>query len=174
MKEIGNIENVCLPQERPANYHRFYALFNRLPGVDREDMKEILVSSFTDGRTIHLHEMTRKEYDALCTSLEERTGWREQLRKKRSLCLKLMQQAGVDTSDWGRVNDFCRNSRIAGKVFALLGLKDLDALQVKLRAIIGKGGLRSPQSPEPMVLVYGSYGNDGKNGSYEKNEKNVN
>ena len=134
------------------NFHRFYASFNRLPGGDAEDLKETLVSSFTDGRTTHLHEMTRKEYDALCTSLEERTGWKEQLKKKRSLCLKLMQKAGVDTTDWARVNDFCQNPKIAGKVFAQLGLKDLDALRVKLRAIMGKGGLRPAKPKEAATM----------------------
>ena len=79
------------------NYHRFYASLNRLPGGNTEDMKETLVSSFTDGRTTSLKEMTQKEYNAMCASLEERTGWKEQLKKKRSLCLKLMQKAGIDT-----------------------------------------------------------------------------
>ncbi|WP_226943487.1 hypothetical protein [Pseudoprevotella muciniphila] len=144
------------------SYHRFYALFNRLSGVDREDMKETLVSSFTDGRTTSLREMTQKEYNAMCASLEERTGWKAQLKKKRSLCLKLMQKAGVDTTDWQRINDFCSNPKIAGRVFAQLGVKDLDALQVKLRAIMSKGGLKgtktreaAPQSqhtePEPCL-----------------------
>ena len=124
------------------NYHRFYALLGRLYTTDRDETKAMLVSSFTDGRTTHLHEMTQKEYDAMCASLEERTGCRDLLKKKRSLCLKLMQQAGIDTTDWQRINDFCRNPKIAGKVFAQLGVKDLDALQVKLRAIMSNGGLR--------------------------------
>lgn len=38
------------------NYHRFYASLNRLPGGNTEDMKETLVSSFTDGRTTSLKE----------------------------------------------------------------------------------------------------------------------
>lgn len=133
------------------NYHRFYASFNRLQGGGREDMKEILVSSFTDGRTTSLREMTSKEYDALCTSLEERTGWKERLKKKRSLCLKLMQKAGIDTTDWAHVNDFCQNPKIAGKVFARLGIKDLDVLQVKLRAIMHKGGLKPAKAREVAV-----------------------
>ena len=112
-----------------SNYHRFYASLNRLPGGNTEDMKETLVSSFTDGRTTSLKEMTQKEYNAMCASLEERTGWKEQLKKKRSLCLKLMQKAGIDTTDWQRINDFCRNPKIAGKEFAQLGVKDLDARQ---------------------------------------------
>ena len=130
------------------NYHRFYSSLNRLPGGNTEDMKETLVLSFTDGRTTSLKEMTQKEYNAMCASLEERTGWKEQLRKKRSLCLKLMQKAGIDTTDWHRVNDFCRNPKIAGREFAQLGVKDLDALQVKLRAIMRKCGLRPAKDQE--------------------------
>lgn len=130
------------------NYHRFYASLRRLPGGERDDVKETLVSSFTGGRTTSLKEMTLDEYNAMCSSLEERTGWKDQLRKARSVCLKLMQKAGVDTTDWQRINAFCRNPRIAGKDFSRLGLKDLDALQVKLRAILGKGGLRPAKSQD--------------------------
>ena len=135
------------------NYHRFYASLNRLQCVDREDLKETLVSSFTGGRTTSLKEMTIKEYDVMCASLEERTGWKEQLKKKRSLCLKLMQKAGIDTTDWQRINDFCRNPRIAGKEFARLGVKDLDVLQVKLRVIMSKGGLRPAKAQEAATEI---------------------
>ncbi len=125
------------------NYRRFYAIFKQLSSpFGRDELKETLVSSFTDGRTSHLHEMTQKEYNAMCDSLEERTGWKEELKKSRSVCLKLMQKLGIDTTDWQRINDFCSNPRIAGKVFARLGVDDLGALQVKLRAILRKGGLK--------------------------------
>ena len=139
---------------RIDNYHRFYASFNRLPGGDREDLKETLVSSFTDGRTTSLREMTRQEYEAMCASLEKCTGWKDQLRKKRSMCLKLMQRLGIDTTDWARVNDFCRNPRIAGKVFAQLGVTELEALGVKLRAIGRKGGLRERPEESPRVTIH--------------------
>ncbi|MFQ7112483.1 hypothetical protein [Hallella bergensis] len=133
--------------EKGFNYARFYNLLKKLPGAD----KETLVSSFTNGRTLHLHEMSAKEYVAMCASLEEHTGWRVQLKKKRSLCLKLMQQAGIDTTNWQRINDFCRHPRIAGKVFAKLTLADLDSLQTKLRAIMRKGRSLSPRSlPQPL------------------------
>ena len=120
------------------NYARFYCLLKQLPGAD----KETLVEQYTGGRTTSLHEMTSKEYGEMCTSLEAHTGWRMQLKKKRSLCLKLMQQAGIDTTDWQRINDFCRHPKIAGKVFAQLSLADLDSLQTKLRSIMRKGGLK--------------------------------
>lgn len=125
------------------NYRRFYALLNQLSSpFGGDELKETLVSSFTGGRTTHLHEMTEKEYNAMCDSMEERTGWKEELKKARSVCLKLMQKLGIDTTDWQRINDFCSNPKIAGKVFARLGVDDLGALQVKLRAILRKGGLK--------------------------------
>lgn len=125
------------------NYHRFYASLKRLQDTgDKEELKETLVSSFTNGRTTSLREMSVKEYETMCISLEEQTGWKIELKKKRSLCLKLMQLAGIDTTDWQRINDFCRHPKIAGKVFARLNVADLDVLQTKLRSIIRKGGLK--------------------------------
>ncbi|RRD01974.1 hypothetical protein [Prevotella sp. OH937_COT-195] len=120
------------------NYARFYCLLKQLPGAD----KETLVEQYTNGRTTSLREMTVKEYNAMCMSLEDHTGRRVQVRKRRSLCLKLMQQSGVDTTDWQRINDFCRHPRIAGKAFARLNVADLDLLQTKLRSIMRKGGLK--------------------------------
>lgn len=133
------------------NYHRFYASLIRLSGGNTEDIKETLVSSFTDGRTTSLKEMTQKEYNAMCASLEERTGMKEQLKKKRSLCLKLMQKAGIDTTDWQRVNAFCEDPRIAGKVFARLTSEELEKLSVKLRSIQRKGGLKPKKEPTPAA-----------------------
>ena len=145
---IGVKQKTCMFME---NYGRFWAAFNRLPHRDRESDKDVLVRSFTQGRTGSLREMTSVEYARLCESLESVSGWKDELRKKRSVCLSLMQRAGVDTTDWCRVNSFCENPRIAGRVFAHLGLKELDALQVKLRAIISKGGLRK----SPLQLPRG-------------------
>ena len=139
------------------NYGRFYCLLKKLPGAD----KETLVSSFTNGRTVHLHKMSAKEYAVMCASLEEHTGWRVQLKKKRSLCLKLMQQAGIDTTDWQRINDFCHHPRIAGKVFAKLTLADLDSLQTKLRAIMRKGRSLSP-NPSPKGRGVDSFSSEGR------------
>jgi len=120
------------------NYARFYTLLKKMPGAD----KETLVYCTTCGRTTSLREMTSEEYDELCASMEELTGWKVQVKKARSVCLKLMQQAGIDTTDWQRINDFCRHPKIAGKVFAQLSLADLDSLQTKLRSIMRKGGLK--------------------------------
>ena len=103
-----------------TNFARFYALFNKLPYQgDREEFKKQIVLQYTWNRTDSLKEMTAKEYEACCTALEKLSGqdeWRqklrEELRRKRSLCLNLMQKLGIDTSDWARINDFCSNPRI--------------------------------------------------------------
>ena len=86
--------------------------------------------------------------EACCCALEKLTGqdeWRqklrEELRRKRSVCLKLMQQLGIDTTDWNRVNEFCNNPRIAGKPFVQISTAELEQLAIKLRAIQRKGGL---------------------------------
>lgn len=130
-----------------ANYSRFYTLLGRMAfDGDKEELKESLVSQFTGGRTDSLREMARKEYEALCAHLDTVTNYSRTMRRKRSLCLKLMQKLGVDTWDWSRVNLFCQDSRIAGKPFARLSVEELDALSVKLRAIERSGGLKPTES----------------------------
>lgn len=100
-----------------TNFARFYALFNKLPYQgDREEFKnKSCCSTRGTGQTVW-KEMTAKEYEVCCTALEKLSGqdeWRqklrEELRRKRSVCLKLMQQLGIDTTDWNRVNEFCNN-----------------------------------------------------------------
>lgn len=130
------------------NYARFYALLNRLP-VHDEEMKERLVLQYTGGRTPRLREMTSAEYRTMCDALDSslKDGWsirREQLRKCRSAALKQMQRLGIDTTDWARINAFCRDPRIAGREFGALDPEALEALTVKLRAIGRHGGLKRP------------------------------
>lgn len=136
------------------NYARFYALLNRLPVRDKE-MKEQLVRQYTDGRTTSLREMTTTEYRTMCDALDRslKDGWsirREQLRKYRSAALKQMQRLGINTTDWARINAFCRDPRIAGKEFGALAQDELETLTVKLRSIERHGGLKvRPGQPEP-------------------------
>lgn len=132
------------------NYARFYCLLKKLSGAD----KETLVEQYTHGRTIHLHETTIREYDAMCNDMERVAGFderreaiRKELRRKRSVCLKLMQQIGVDTTDWARVDNFCMNPRLSGKPFRNISIEEFEELSVKLRTIKRKGGLK-PQQPQ--------------------------
>lgn len=124
--------------ETERNYARFYALLGKLPGAD----KETLVYQFTNGRTSHLHLMAENEYRSMCNEMERvagyderREAWRREMKRKRSAVLHQMQLLGVDTADWSKVDAFCQNKRIAGKVFRELDGEELDALLVKLRII---------------------------------------
>lgn len=149
------------------NYARFYALLNRLP-VHDADMKERLVLKYTKGRTASLRGMSGAEYNTMCNALDGllKDSWsvqQDQLRKHRSPALKLMQRLGIDTTDWARINAFCRDGRIAGKEFAALSVEELQRLTTKLRGIERAGGLKPMQekpkpsptyvpAPHPIVL----------------------
>lgn len=129
-----------------TNYHRFYASFNKLPKHgDDEEAKAAIVSQYTNGRTTHLHEMRAQEYKECCKALENMLGYGDQRKHWRSICLHLMQELGIDTKDWNRINEFCRHPRIMGKDFALITVSELEQLSVKLRAIKRKGGLKQQE-----------------------------
>lgn len=127
--------------QQVTNFGRFYSAIRQMnPVGDRDEVKGQIVWQYTNGRTDSLREMTREEYNRCCADLERKSGLRETLRKERSATLRLMQKAGIDTSDWNRVNVFCRDPRIAGKEFARLTTDEHPRLRRKLRAIDGKGG----------------------------------
>ena len=147
-------------KQEVTNFARFYAVFNSLSYEgNREEFKRHIVRQYTMGRTDSLREMTRAEYDTACVGMERMGGQNRELKSKRSRCLKLMQQMGIDTTDWTRINAFCKDGRIAGKPFSRLNNEELDALSVKLRSIQRKGGLRKQQShqqEETFVLPMGN------------------
>ena len=124
-------------------------LFNSLAYEgDREEFRKDLIRQYTGNRTDSLRQMSSQEYDTCCRAMEGLTKRNDQLRKKRSLCLKLMQQLGIDTTDWTRINSFCNDRRIAGKPFARLNAAELEALAAKLRTIQRKGGLNRRQDTQ--------------------------
>lgn len=123
-------------------YGRFYALLGKVLYMgDGSGFKDEIVSDFTHGRTTHVHEMTEGEYRAACEALESFANGKEALRKARSRALHLMQNLGIDTADWTRINAFCSDKRIAGVEFRALDVKALEALAKKLRGIARHGGL---------------------------------
>lgn len=144
-----------------TNFARFYATFNKIPySGDREDLKKEMVEKVTFGRTNSLREVTKREYQDLCEGLEKRDpanrikeAAREELRWQRSICLKLMQKLGIDTTDWNRVNAFCQDGRIAGKRFRDITSEELELLSKKLRSIERKGGIRELEEPGPKAAV---------------------
>lgn len=142
--------------QQVTNFARFYASFNQLPySGDREEFKKQIVRQYTWERTESLREMTLKEYTACCEGLEKLTGRKDELKKKRSQCLRLMQQLGIDTTDWARINNFCQHPRIAGKPFARITLDELESLSVKLRSIQRKGGIQQKKEmKQPGGITY--------------------
>ena len=151
------------------NYRRFYAAFKKVPHYgDEEEQKEALVSTYTKGRTSHLREMTTREYTDMCKALENMCGYGDQRKRHRSICLHLMQELGVNTGDWQRINDFCSHPRICGKVFARLDIPDLEALERQLRAIKRKGGLGSEEGRVKSEEFSGS------EESFGNKEQNIN
>lgn len=127
--------------QQVTNFGRFYTAIRAMSIIgDRDEVKRQIVWQYTNGRTESLKEMTRREYERCCDELERRNGYRDQLRKERSATLKLMQKAGIDTTDWNRINAFCLDRRIAGKEFGRLSTDELSQLRLKIRAIDRKGG----------------------------------
>lgn len=139
-------------EQKATNFARFFAVFNKLPyGGSREEFKRQIVLQYTWNRTDSLREMTRREYNDCCNALEKLNGQKDEQKKRRSECLKLMQKLGIDTTDWTRINAFCDDRRIAGKVFARLTNDELEQLSVKLRSIQRKGGLKAKKEPAQPV-----------------------
>lgn len=64
-----------------------------------------------------------------------------------------MQKLGIDTADWNRVDAFCQDGRIAGKVFRFLDTLELEQLAKKLRSIEHKGGIRQLEEPGPKATI---------------------
>lgn len=131
--------------EHIESYHRFYSLLSKLPyDGEKEDLKRLLVSQVTNGRTISLREITQKEYNSLCAMMERvcpnngREQYEARRRKSRSICLRLLQKIGVDTTSWRAVNGYCKSPKIAGTEFRNLSIDDLDRLSLKLRMILKK------------------------------------
>ncbi len=135
-----------------TNYAWFYSLLKEMPcSGDKEELKTQLVWQFSNLRTESLKELTSKEYFSMCNHMQLEVNKEkskkpkaplsiEQLEMKqaRSAVLKRIQQLGVDTTDFGNVDNFCLNKKIAGKVFRKLTFDDLKALIPKLEAIIYK------------------------------------
>lgn len=109
-----------------------------------EEQYRALIGELTDGRTVSTKELTYAEAQYLAgyitganaklrTSVEEMAL--RSLKWQRSAVLKRLQQIGVDTTDWSRVNGFLQQPRIAGKPLYKLDSDELAALIPKLEAI---------------------------------------
>lgn len=130
--------------KKPKNFARFYALLKQMPAEAKEGLKETLVASFTNNRTTSLKDMSLKEYKAMCDKMvgeiyQDKPGQSDpDLKAKRSAVLVRLQRLGINTGTWDEVDEFCRQSRIAGKNFRELTKEELVDLVPKLEAIARK------------------------------------
>ncbi len=147
-----------MPQE-VSNYGRFWVAFRQLTlHADTEECRREFVRQYTNGRTDSLKEMRRAEYDALCAGVEGLVNDTKELKYRRSVVLKLLQELEVDTTDWAQINDFCRHPRVTGKDFGRLSIDELTALATKLRTIKRKGWVhRSSWATPPPAKYHMAY-----------------
>ena len=148
--QFGEVETIKVrDMESKNDYKRFWALLREMPGAEKDE----IVLQFTGGRTTHLHLMRADEYRRMLGMMDGivRHDRREELRKRRRICLKLLQEIGVDTADWNRVNTFTQNARIAGRAFGEIPAEGLKALAVKLRAILRKPRRAAPNGASAQI-----------------------
>ncbi|MBP3829840.1 MAG: hypothetical protein ILA06_06010 [Bacteroidaceae bacterium] len=137
-------------EQEVKHFGRFFALLRKMPYTVDEDERHSMVVLATGGRTNSLREMTRSEYGKMCDQLEFKVRVKTaDLRHRRSCVLRQMQKLGVDTTDWSRVDALCLNARIAGKKFAWLSVDELRSLEIKLRCIGQRGGLKHQEPITP-------------------------
>lgn len=137
--------------KRNRNYGAFYALLKDLPHADKEE----LVLSWTGGRTSSLREMTDGEYERMIQGLRAEIQDRDALRRARSSVLKLLQQYGIDTTSFDKVNAFCQQARVAGKPFGALKVGELEALSRKMRSILSKSKAKEREVKQTLRERYG-------------------
>ncbi len=145
---------------KPTTYSRFYALLGRMAG-DRESIKETLVMRFTGGRTSSLRQMKASEYNAMCEAMEVEINhpgmtveaYKSDLKRLRSAVLHRMQKLGIDTADWGAVDRFCLQPRIAGRRFAELDHAALEVMISKLEALRRKN-YAAPRLPKYNLPLF--------------------
>lgn len=147
IRDINNM--TCI-----KNFARFFTLFGKMDNPD-EELKQELVGTFTGGRTTSLREMKPEEYNKMCDSMQaaqygqSEADFKAEIKRLRSAVLKRLQKMGIDTTDFSKVDAFCLNPRIAGKVFRHLSKEELSALIPKLEAIARKDS----EKPATKALV---------------------
>jgi hypothetical protein len=136
-----------------TEYRAFFALL-RKAGIPAEE-RDAMIREYTDGRTTSLREMHHLEYRAMVADLTasiQSQAERDELRRRRSMVLCWMQKIGVDTTDWKRVDDVCRDPRIGGKRFAALTFDELEDVRIRLIAVWRKRNERQNEERKKRAL----------------------
>ncbi len=142
------------PRQRKSSPHaRFYAVFARMVGADKED----IIWDYSNKLTTSLNEFKEKNpsaYTAMLIDLEQKfpaakqaakpsskagkQAVSDETRKLRSGILKRLQKHGIDTTDWNCVNRFLENPKIAGKRMYNMTDDEMKSFIRKMESILAK------------------------------------
>ena len=109
-----------------------------------EEQRRAMIYELTDGRTNSTKDLTYAEAQYLsgfltgAAQMADNIGAeleKKAMKRMRSAVLKRLQQIGIDTTDWDKVNAFLSSKKIAGKPLYNLGYDELQALIPKLESI---------------------------------------
>lgn len=165
---------------KKRDYTAIWGLINATRGVlEAEEAKEIAVSEVSDGRTTSLRELSDRELTRLRVQLRAQAKSlapsKDKTRtRRRSMCLHLMEEYGIDTHDWSRINAFVEDPRIAGKPFGRLTSEELSALSRKLRAMIRKQGEEPKRAETTPTPLRGKYYLLTREGTVKTSNSNIN
>ncbi len=105
----------------------------------KEDLRREMIYNATSGRTRSVRELTHKEMDAICASLQEKaaaTGLDIEMRKKRSIVLTIATRTGIKEPDsWSKFNLWMKNKSIFKKELHAYDYEELDQLIRQFRGI---------------------------------------
>lgn len=137
------------------NFARFYALLKRMP-TEAQGHKEEIVFSYTNGRTSSLREMTNLEYQTMCNALQgggdkSSNEGEDKKRRLRRALLCTIDEYGIDSNDWEKVNSFCLSPRVAGKVFSKLSTEEILVIIPKVKRMITKKKEKEQKPKEVTV-----------------------
>lgn len=123
-------------------HDKFFSLLSQMPGASKEDMvwqySGMLTTSLREFYAKKPEEYKRMVADLAVKAASKRAGQDQDIKKLRSAILKRLQQHGVDTADWTRVNTFLAQPRIAGKLLFEMDANEMRKLIAKLEQIFRK------------------------------------
>lgn len=126
-------------------FGQFYGILSRMHGADKEE----IIWEYSNMLTTSVSEfaaMNPRAYKEMLIDLEAKfpaekpskeVALREQ-KRLRSAILHRLQQHGVDTTNWGTVNDFLSSDKIAGKRLYEMTNEEMVELIKKLEKILLK------------------------------------
>lgn len=120
----------------------FFSLLRQMPGAEKEQ----IVWQYSGMLTTSLREFYAKkpeEYRRMLADLQlkinvGRSGVDPTIKSLRSSILHRLQKHGVDTTNWGKVNAFLAQPRIAGKMLFEMNADEMRKLIGKLEIILIK------------------------------------